>query len=60
MDGLSPLEPLDVNNCRDLDELLQAMAKTAFGARKLGRAAGVLHQMLTEPAPASLAPTVAP
>ena len=40
-DGLTPLEPLDLNQIEDFDELLAAMGKTAFGGRSLGEAAEV-------------------
>jgi deoxyhypusine synthase len=48
-DGLTPLEPLDITRIRDFDELLAAMAKTAFGGRNLGEAAEVLTQMVQDP-----------
>jgi deoxyhypusine synthase len=48
-DGLTPLEPLDVNRIQDFDELLTAMGKTAFGGRSLGEAAEVLTQMVQDP-----------
>ena len=36
-DGLTPLLPLDLNSIEDFDQLLRAMARTAFGGRSLGR-----------------------
>jgi deoxyhypusine synthase len=48
-DGLTPLEPLDINRVRDFDELLAAMGKTAFGGRSLGEAGEVLTQMVQDP-----------
>ncbi|MFC2171612.1 deoxyhypusine synthase family protein [Acidobacteriota bacterium] len=48
-DKLDPLEPLDILGCKDFDEMLQAMCKTAFGGRKLGEAADVLFEMVTDP-----------
>jgi deoxyhypusine synthase len=48
-DGLTPLEPLDIESIRDFDELLAAMGKTAFGGRSLGEAAEVLTQMVRDP-----------
>lgn len=48
-DGLTPLEPLDLNQVRDFDELLTAMGKTAFGGRSLGEAAEVLTAMIRDP-----------
>ena len=48
-DGLTPLEPLDVMNIHDFDEMLQAMSKTAFGGRNVGEAAEALEAMITDP-----------
>ena len=48
-DGLTPLEPLDLNRVQDFDDLLRAMGKTAFGARTLGEAADVLEEMVLDP-----------
>jgi deoxyhypusine synthase len=48
-DGLTPLEPLDLDRVQDFDELLRAMSKTAFGGRSLGEAAEVLTAMLEDP-----------
>jgi deoxyhypusine synthase len=48
-DGLTPLEPLDINSIRDFDDLLRAMGKTAFGGRSLGEAAEVLTHMVRDP-----------
>lgn len=48
-DGLSPLEPLDLNKINDFDELLKAMGNTAFGGRNLGEAADVLEEMVQDP-----------
>lgn len=48
-DGLSPLEPLDINEIHDFDELLKAMSRTAFGGRTLGEAADVLEEMIQDP-----------
>jgi deoxyhypusine synthase len=44
-DKLIPLEPLDLNNIRTVDDLVRAMAKTAFTGRQLGEAADVLEAM---------------
>lgn len=49
VDGLVPLEPLDVTRISDFDEMLQAMAHTAFGGRNLGEAADVLEAMIVDP-----------
>jgi deoxyhypusine synthase len=48
-DGLTPLEPLDINKVQDFDELLAAMGKTAFGGRTLGEAAEVMVRMIRDP-----------
>ena len=48
-DGLTPLEPLDLNKIDDFDQLLQAMGQTAFGGRNLGEAADVMEAMLRDP-----------
>lgn len=47
-DGLTPLEPLDLNRVQDFDDLLRAMGKTAFGGRTLGEAADVLEEMVLD------------
>jgi deoxyhypusine synthase len=47
-DGLTPLAPLDINQIEDFDEMLRAMAQTAFGGRNLGEAADVLEAMLRD------------
>jgi len=47
-DGLTPLEPMDINRIRDFDELLGAMSRTAFGGRSLGEAAEVLCAMVQD------------
>src|SRR5262249_9369927 len=44
-DRLVPLEPLDLNKIRSIDDLIRAMAKTAFTGRQLGEAADVLEAM---------------
>ncbi len=48
-DGLEPLQSLDIRGAADLDELLQAMARTAFGGRQLGEALEVLWAMAEDP-----------
>src|SRR5260370_21536042 len=37
-----PLVPLDLDQCADIDQILDAMARTAFGGRSLGEAWRVL------------------
>jgi len=44
-DRLIPLEPLDLNRVHSIDDLVHAMAKTAFTGRQLGEAADVLEAM---------------
>jgi deoxyhypusine synthase len=44
-DKLIPLEPLDLNQVKGIDDLVRAMAKTAFTGRQLGEAADVLEAM---------------
>ena len=41
-DRLIPLEPLDLTKVASIDDLVRAMAKTAFTGRQLGEAADVL------------------
>lgn len=48
-DGYEPLESIDLGKVSDFDEMLQAMAKTSFGGRKVGEAADVLYKMITDP-----------
>ena len=47
-DGLEPLEPLDPSRVGSVDDLVRAMAKTAFGGRRLGEAADVLEAMVRD------------
>ncbi|MBW2315113.1 MAG: deoxyhypusine synthase family protein [Deltaproteobacteria bacterium] len=49
-DGLEPLTPLDLSAARTVDELVTAMARTAFGGRRLGEAADVLEAMVRDEA----------
>jgi len=44
-DKLTPLEPLDLSKVRSVDDLVRAMAKTAFTGRQMGEAADVLEAM---------------
>lgn len=48
-DGLVPLESLDLDQVHSFVDLVQAMAKTAFGGRRLGEALDVLSTMVQEP-----------
>jgi deoxyhypusine synthase len=45
VDKLIPLEPLDLNKVRSIDDLVRAMSRTAFTGRQLGEAADVLEAM---------------
>ncbi|MGA2991591.1 MAG: deoxyhypusine synthase family protein [Candidatus Korobacteraceae bacterium] len=44
-DRLTALEPLDLAQVRSVDDLVRAMAKTAFTGRQVGQAANVLEAM---------------
>lgn len=44
-DRLTPLEPLDLSRIHSVDDLVRAMAKTAFTGRQLGEGADVLEAM---------------
>jgi deoxyhypusine synthase len=44
-DRLIPLEPLELGKIKSIDDLVRAMAKTAFTGRQLGEAADVLEAM---------------
>ena len=48
-DKLTPLESLDLNRVHSVDDLVRAMAKTAFTGRQVGEAADVLEAMVTDP-----------
>lgn len=48
-DGLTPLESIDLQAISDVDDLLHALEKTAFGGRRMGEAAQVLEEMVTDP-----------
>ncbi len=47
--GLKPVEPLDIRHVRTAAEMVEAMGKTAFGARTIGEAAEVLYRMAADP-----------
>jgi len=47
-DGLEPLVPLDPGQVTGVDSLVRAMARTAFGGRRLGEAADVLEAMVRD------------
>jgi deoxyhypusine synthase len=48
-DGLEALEPLDPDRISSFGELLEAMGKTAFGGRHVGKAFEVLWEMIADP-----------
>ncbi|UCG14672.1 MAG: deoxyhypusine synthase family protein [Deltaproteobacteria bacterium] len=48
-DRLEPLESLDLKTVDDLDQMLAQMAKTSFTGRRLGEAAEVLTEMVSDP-----------
>ena len=48
-DGLEALEPLDPDKIGSFSELLEAMGKTAFGGRHVGKAFEVLWSMISDP-----------
>ncbi len=48
-DGLEPLAPLDLSQVASTDDLVRAMAHTAFAGRSLGEAADVLEAMVRDP-----------
>jgi len=48
-DKLIPLESLDLTRVHSVDDLVRAMAKTAFTGRQVGEAADVLEAMVTDP-----------
>jgi deoxyhypusine synthase len=47
--GFIPLESIDLSKIKDADDLVKAMSKTAFGGRRLGEAADVFYNMITDP-----------
>ena len=47
-DGLTPLASLDVGAATGIDALVRAMGQTAFGGRRLSRAADVLEAMVRD------------
>jgi deoxyhypusine synthase len=47
--NLQPLEPFDVFKADSASEMLERLKRTAFGARRLGEAADVLYEMVSDP-----------
>ena len=48
-DGLEPVRPVDLSAIDSFDALLRAYADASFGARRLGKAADVLEEMVRDP-----------
>ncbi|HEV2853220.1 MAG TPA: deoxyhypusine synthase family protein [Thermoanaerobaculia bacterium] len=48
-EGFEPLELLDLGTTESLAELLSRMSKTAFGGRELGKAYGIMRDILSDP-----------
>ena len=48
-DRLEPLESLDLGKVKNFDDLAKSLSKTAFGARNIGKAVDVLHEMVSDP-----------
>src|ERR1700757_2894498 len=44
-DKLRPMYPLDLSRCRTIDDLVRAMANTAFTGRQIGDAADIVETM---------------
>lgn len=47
--NLVPLEPLDVEACSTLSDVLESMDKTSFGGRSVGRAWAILKKISQDP-----------
>lgn len=47
-DGLEPVVPLDPRAIASVDDLVRAMGRTSFGARQVGEAADLLHDMVLD------------
>jgi deoxyhypusine synthase len=43
--GRKPVSPLDLTQCNTIGTLVEAMGKTSFGGRQVGRAAEILEKM---------------
>jgi deoxyhypusine synthase len=48
IDSLSPLVPLDIEDCPDLGSLLSSMANTSFGGRNVGKAFLLLKSLVCD------------
>jgi deoxyhypusine synthase len=48
-DDLVPLEPVDLEKIHSFADLLEAMEKTSFSGRQLGKAFYILHECFTDP-----------
>jgi deoxyhypusine synthase len=47
-DGLEPVEAIDLNLCKTVDDIVRAMSRSSFGARNLGEATDVLEEMFRD------------
>lgn len=47
-DHLQPLEPILLDQINSFEDMLDAMGKTAFSGRQLGRAFDILHEVFTD------------
>ncbi|MFX0117518.1 MAG: deoxyhypusine synthase family protein [Candidatus Hodarchaeota archaeon] len=47
-EGFEALEPIDITKTTTISELIQAMARTSFGGRRIGEAADVLVEMIQD------------
>ncbi len=48
-EGFEPVRPLDPRKIRTVDDLVQAMGKTSFTARRIGEAADLFYEMVSDP-----------
>jgi deoxyhypusine synthase len=48
-DDLVPLEPVDLEKIHSFSDLLEAMEKTSFSGRQLGKAFYILHECFSDP-----------
>lgn len=47
-DNLRPLSPIDLEKCKDTDDMVRSMGSASFGARQISKAADVLYRMTTD------------
>ena len=48
-EGLVPLEPVNLDKINRFADLLEAMEKTSFSGRQLGKAYRILHECFSDP-----------